>query len=105
MAVPVETKRGRVPNNEERSYEPERIQLMAQGLLLREQGYQCDHGVLYFAGSRTRVDVPFKGELEFRTLQLASQARQAALETVMPAPLDDSPKCFRLFACGGVPAG
>ena len=39
--------------------EPERVQLMAQGLLLREQGYACDHGVLYFAGSRTRVDVPF----------------------------------------------
>ena len=64
-AVPVETKRGRVPNNEQRSYEPERVQLMAQGLLLREHGYQCDHGVLYFAGSRTRVDVPFTGELEF----------------------------------------
>jgi|GEM_PF-1930593 len=43
-AVPVETKRGRVPNNEQRSYEPERVQLMAQGLLLREHGYTCDHG-------------------------------------------------------------
>jgi len=57
-AVPIETKRGRVPDNEQRCYEPERVQLMAQGLLLREAGYRCDHGVLYFAGSRTRVDVP-----------------------------------------------
>ena len=31
------TKRGRVPNNSQRSWEPERVQLMAQGLLLREQ--------------------------------------------------------------------
>jgi CRISPR-associated protein Cas1 len=54
VAVPVESKRGRVPDNEQRSYEPERVQLMAQGLLLRESGYQCDHGVLYFAGSRAR---------------------------------------------------
>jgi CRISPR-associated protein Cas1 len=100
FAVPVETKRGRVPNNEERSYEPERVQLMAQGLLLREQGYQCDHGVLYFAGSRTRVDVPFTGELEFRTLQVVSQARQAALETTMPPPLDDSPKCWGCSLAG-----
>jgi len=93
VAVPVETKRGRVPNNEQRSYEPERVQLMAQGLLLREKGYQCDHGVLYFAGSRTRVDVPFTPELEQRTLELIQLARSACSAATPPAPLDDSPKC------------
>lgn len=92
-AVPVETKRGRVPNNEQRSWEPERVQLMAQGLLLREHGYRCDHGVLYFAGSRTRVDVPFTTELEARTLSLIEQARLAAGRRDLPPPLDDSPKC------------
>jgi CRISPR-associated protein Cas1 len=92
-AVPVETKRGRVPDNEERSYEPERVQLMAQGLLLRESGYHCDHGVLYFAGSRTRVDVPFTQELEQRTLELIEQAHAASTATVPPVPLEDSPKC------------
>jgi CRISPR-associated protein Cas1 len=93
FAVPVETKRGRVPNNEERSYEPERVQLMAQGLLLRESGYQCDHGVLYFAASRTRVDVPFTAQLEERTLTLLREARAAATAAVSPSPLQDSPKC------------
>jgi CRISPR-associated protein Cas1 len=93
QAVPVETKRGRVPTTPERSYEPERVQLMAQGLLLREHGYRCDHGVLYFAASRTRVDVPFTPELEARTLDLIDQARQAAIRSQMPVPLDDSPKC------------
>jgi len=92
-AVPVETKRGCVPKNEERSYEPERVQLMAQGLLLREHGYQCDHGVLYFAGSRTRVDVPFTPELERRTIDLIGQAQTASTATVPPPPLEDSPKC------------
>jgi len=92
-AVPVETKRGTVPNTPERCYEPERVQLMAQGLLLRESGYQCDHGVLYFAGSRTRVDVPFDDELETRTLDLLEQAKAATSATAPPAPLDDSPKC------------
>jgi CRISPR-associated protein Cas1 len=92
-AVPVETKRGRVPNNEERSYEPERVQLMAQGLLLRENGYQCDHGVLYFAGSRTRVDVPFTPELEQRTIDLIREAQAASVAAIPPAPLEDSPKC------------
>jgi CRISPR-associated protein Cas1 len=92
-AVPVETKRGRVPDNPERSYEPERVQLMAQGLLLREQGYRCDHGVLYFAGSRTRVDIAFTPELEARTLAYAEEARRAAQRTELPPPLEDSPKC------------
>lgn len=92
-AVPVETKRGRVPNNPERSWEPERVQLMAQGLLLREHGYRTDHGVLYFTGSKTRVDVPFTPELEALTLRLIHEARQAARSTVLPDPLEDSPKC------------
>jgi len=92
-ALPVETKRGRVPNTPERCYEPERVQLMAQGLLLREHGYRCSSGVLYFAGSRTRVDVPFTAELEARTLALISAARQAVDRRDLPDPLDDSPKC------------
>lgn len=92
-AVPVETKRGKVPNTPERCYEPERVQLMAQGLLLREQGYRCDHGVLYFVGSRTRVDVPFASELEQRTLGLIREAQGACTATTPPRPLEDSPKC------------
>ncbi|MHB1156045.1 MAG: CRISPR-associated endonuclease Cas4g/Cas1g [Phycisphaerales bacterium] len=92
-AAPVDTKRGRVPNTPERSYEPERVQLMAQGLLLREHDYRCDHGILYFAGSRTRVTVPFTPELETRTLSLIEQTHQAAERRDLPQPLDDSPKC------------
>ncbi len=92
-AVPVETKRGRVPDNAERSYEPERVQLMAQGLLLREAGYRCDHGMLYFAGSRTRVLVSFTPELEQRTRELIDEARRAVDRTELPDPLEDSPKC------------
>ncbi len=92
-AVPVETKRGRVPNNAERCYDTQRVQLMAQGLLLREAGYRCDHGFLYFAGSRTRVRVPFTSNLEAQTLALIEQTHQAAGLKEMPPPLDDSPKC------------
>jgi len=99
-ALPVETKRGRVPENPERSYEPERVQLMAQGLLLREHGYRCDRGVLYFAGSRTRVDVPFTSELESRTLELISLAHAAAESTHIPDPLHDSPKCRHCSLAG-----
>jgi CRISPR-associated protein Cas1 len=92
-AVPVETKRGRVPDNAERSYEPERVQLMAQGLLLREHGFTCTHGYLYFRGSRTRVEIPFTDELERTTRTWIGKASTASTSTTLPAPLDDSPKC------------
>ena len=92
-AVPVETKRGRVPDCPERSYEPERVQLMAQGLLLREHGYTCTHGFLYFRGSRTRVEIPFTEALEADTRAWIQKARAAATSTQLPPPLDDSPKC------------
>lgn len=92
-AVPVETKRGKVPNNAERSYLPERIQLMAQGLLLREHGYETDHGILYFAGSKTRVHIPFTPELEKQTSDAILQVQHAAKSVKIPSPLEDDPKC------------
>lgn len=92
-AVPVDTKRGRVPDNLERSYEPERVQLMAQGLLLREHGYTCTHGFLYFHGSRARVEIAFTAELEQTTRAWIERARAAAGAVDLPPPLDDSPKC------------
>lgn len=93
VASPVETKRGSVPPNDERSYEPERVQLIAQGMLLREHGYEVSEGVLYYAGSKTRVVIPFTPDLEARTLQLIEEARVAASRPDLPAPLEDSPKC------------
>ena len=92
-AVPVETKRGRVPEVPQRCRDTHCVQLMAQGLLLREHGYRCDHGVVYFAGSRTRVDVPFTDELQRQTVDLIGRTRRAVELTVIPDPLDDSPKC------------
>lgn len=92
-ATPIETKRGEVPQNAECSYEPERVQLMAQGLLLRENGYNVSHGILYFAGSKRRVEIAFTDELEKRTRELLSSAHEAALERHLPPPLKGSPKC------------
>jgi CRISPR-associated protein Cas1 len=100
VAIPVETKRGRVPENAERSWEPERVQLMAQGLLLREHGYRCDHGVLYFAGSRTRVRIEFTEQLEARTRELLRLAKEAAGAKELPPPLEDSPKCVGCSLAG-----
>lgn len=93
-AVPVDYKRGKKPNLSEGAYEPHRVQLCGQGILLRENGFECDHGVIYFAGSRDRVVIPFDDVLVQRTLELAAQLRATAEAGRIPPPLDDSPKCI-----------
>jgi CRISPR-associated protein Cas1 len=97
---PVDTKRGSPPDNPERSNEPERVQLCAQGLLLRAEGYECDEGVLYFAASRTRVAVPFTDELVARTREIVDDLRRVAASDDPPPPLVASSKCPRCSLVG-----
>ena len=47
---PVDYKRGKRPHIAAGAYDPERVQLCAQGLLLREHGYACESGLIYFSG-------------------------------------------------------
>lgn len=100
VAVPVEYKRGRVPDVPSNVWEPEQVQLCAQGLVLRENGYLCEGGILYYVQSRRRVSVPFDDALVERTRQLLRQLRQAASGPVAPPPLADSPKCPRCSLVG-----
>lgn len=93
VVLPVDYKRGKPPANEYGAYEPERVQLCAYGLLLREHGYRCERGFLYFAEAKTRVEVPFDEVLCARTLTLLAQAKQVATAPMMPPPLVASPKC------------
>lgn len=92
-AVPVDYKKGSPPDLPEGAWEPERVQLCAQGLLLRAHGYRCEHGFIWFAETRRRVEVRFDGALVARTLELRDVARAIATEAGLPPPLRDSPKC------------
>ncbi|MCM2315492.1 MAG: CRISPR-associated endonuclease Cas1 [Thermoanaerobaculia bacterium] len=94
-ARPVEYKRGNKPPVAEGAWEPERVQLCAQGLLLREHGYRSNEGVIYFAASRERVRIRFTDELVGRTLELLAQMRTILGRGELPLPLEDSPKCPR----------
>lgn len=93
LVSPVDYKRGRPPENAEQAHEPERVQLCAYGLLLREHGYRCESGILYFAESRQRIEVPFDEALVNRTRELISLGRALAAERLPPPPLEGSPKC------------
>ncbi len=100
FVIPVDYKRSTVPNLPERAWEPDRIQVCAQGLVLRANGYQCDFGILYYIASKTRVEVPFDSALIERTRSLVREMRQVAQRGVVPPPLKDSPKCVRCSLAG-----
>ena len=100
VATPVDYKRGKAPDLAEGAWEPERVQVCAQGLILREAGYRSDEGVLYFIGSKKRVPVVFDEALVARTRELVAGLRRMGEEQVMPLPLVDSPKCIRCSLVG-----
>ncbi len=98
--TPIDYKRGEAPDVPEGAWEPERVQVCAQGLVLEECGYACDGGVIYFVASRKRVAVPFTEELRHRTLSLLAEMRATMSRPNIPPPLEDSPKCPRCSLCG-----
>ncbi len=100
VVTPVDYKRGKRPHVPRGAYEPERVQLCVQGLILEEHGYTCTEGVLYFAGSRERVTVEFDADLRERTLSAVNGLRLVAAGGQMPPPLEDSPKCPRCSLVG-----
>jgi CRISPR-associated protein Cas1 len=71
----------------------DKIQLAAQGLVLRENGYLCDEGLVYYFKTKQRVRVPFDEALMAETVQVILDARSVAAAGKIPSPLIDSPKC------------
>lgn len=93
--VPVDYKRGKRPHIARGVYDPERVQLCAQGLLLREHGYTCEEGAIYYVAGRERVSVAFDDELIGLTRNAIGELRLMAAGGRIPEPLVDSPKCPR----------
>ena len=91
--VPVERKRGETPDVLHRVYDPERVQVCAQALVLRDAGYTVPHGEVYFDESRQRVRVELDQPLIDLTLEAVRGLREAAARPEPPPPLVDSPKC------------
>lgn len=96
---PIDTKKGRPPPHGP-AWEPEMVQLCAQGLLLREHGYRCDEGEIYFSETNERRRIEFDDQLVARTLSLLAELRKVAADEEPPPPLVDSPKCPRCSLVG-----
>lgn len=98
--TPVDYKRGKRPHVPGGVYAPERVQLCGQGLLLREHGFSCDGGIIYFVGSKERVNVPYDEALLAETCKAIEGLRALARSGEIPPPLEDSPKCIRCSLAG-----
>lgn len=97
--VPVDTKKGH-PARDGTPWEPDAVQVCAQVLLLREHGYDCRYGEIFYAETRQRVTVEPTDELVGRTLALVGEARSIAARLQPPPPLQSSPKCPRCSLVG-----
>jgi CRISPR-associated endonuclease Cas1/CRISPR-associated protein Cas4 len=98
--TPVEYKHGRPRSAEQPLWEPERIQLCAQVLLLRASGYRVQEAEVYFEGSRSRHLIPIDDELVQAATEAVAQLRADAALSEPPPPLVDSPKCPRCSLVG-----
>jgi CRISPR-associated endonuclease Cas1/CRISPR-associated protein Cas4 len=98
--TPVDYKRGKRPHVTRGAYDPERVQLCVQALILEEHGYSCEEGVLYFVEGRERVKVAFDEELRALTQNAINGLRLVAAGGQIPPPLLDSPKCPRCSLVG-----
>lgn len=99
-ATPVDYKKGSAPSLPNGAYDPERVQLCAQALVLRENGFTCDSGIIYYVASKTRVPIHFDPPLIALTLSSLEGLRALATSKKIPIPLVDSPKCPRCSLVG-----
>lgn len=75
-------------------WDADRMQLGLQCLILRDNGYTCTEGVIYYRATKQRVALPVTSELEQWVLAQIGAARRAMAGPI-PPPLIDSPKCPR----------
>ena len=98
--TPVDTKKGKRPHVAEGAYEPERIQVCAQALILEDAGYKVEEGAIWYAGSRERVRIALDDALRAMTRAAISELRLTAAAGRLPPPLVDSPKCVKCSLAG-----
>lgn len=104
LVTPIDYKRGSPRHDPDtgtlQAWDTDRVQLAVQALVLRENGYQCLEGIVYYCTTKQRVRVPIDDALLTQALDALAQARQIAASGHIPPPLVDSPKCPRCSLVG-----
>jgi CRISPR-associated protein Cas1 len=93
---PVDYKAGAPKEGEEANelWDTDKMQLGLQALILRDNGYACNEGVIYYRATKQRVRLPITPELENWILLNIADAKRVIAGPI-PAPLVHSPKCVR----------
>jgi CRISPR-associated protein Cas1 len=93
---PVDYKAGAPKAGEEANelWDTDKMQLGLQALILRDNGYACNEGVIYYRATKQRVRLPITPELENWILQNIADAKRVIAGPI-PAPLVHSSKCVR----------
>jgi CRISPR-associated protein Cas1 len=103
LATPVDYKRGSPRKESDGSigaWDPDRVQICAQALVLRDNGYDCREGVIYYVSTKQRIRLEIDDALVDSTLGFLARAWQAAENEHIPPPLVDSPKCPKCSLVG-----
>ncbi|MCB1227959.1 MAG: CRISPR-associated endonuclease Cas1 [Verrucomicrobiales bacterium] len=95
--TPVDYKAGapQVADDASQLWDADKMQLGLQILILRDNGYTCDDGVIFYRATRQRVRLEMTAELEGWIIQKIAEARATAAAPTLPPPLINSPKCVR----------
>lgn len=99
-ATPIEYKHGKVPNTPENAYLDHMVQISAQCMLLRANGYRCTSGIIYYVGSKQRIEIKFDDDLISTTRRMLQEMKEMASSEKIPPPLVNSPKCPRCSLVG-----
>jgi CRISPR-associated protein Cas1 len=104
LVTPVDYKRGSPREDRETgelgAWDADRAQVCVQALVLRDNGYRCEEGVIYYVTTKQRVRVAIDEALVTETLNALREARALAASGRIPPPLVDSPKCPRCSLVG-----
>lgn len=76
-------------------WDTDRMQLGLQMVILRDNGYDCTEGVIYYRATKQRVSLTLTDSLERWIQERIVAARATARSPCIPQPLKDSPKCVR----------
>lgn len=103
--VPVEVKHGPHPDGfapftvgpfqlKAEAWSNDQIQLAGQMALLREAGFNCDHGKIYYQQTQKLIEVPLDKNL-LQAMNWVTEQTSQLIVSPAPDPLCDSAKCIR----------
>lgn len=95
--TPVDYKAGapKLGQDSNELWDADKMQLGLQILILRDNGYACDEGVIYYRATKQRVPLRMTQEIEAWIVSQIAEARSVAASPDIPPPLVNSPKCVR----------